>query len=274
MEGRRRWEDMEVDCLAHVFRKLSLEDLTLSVPFVCKAWLRAALDPLCWRSLNLRDLDFMPWSNFTRTFTAQYALRRFSFSGFLKLAVARSHGGAVELKFPLPFGASFRDFVYASHECPRLKTLALPNLLLADEPQIPELVGRWKELETLEMESKPSSFLEMVRQISINCGSFSGLRMWGSIKKDDVSAVVDCLPRIKHLSLSKSYLPNEQLVEIISGCRELETLRVNSCIGFEVDEEIVRRASGIKTFEHEGCKLFDESDCDMDECDPLYVHVI
>ncbi|WOK97088.1 hypothetical protein Cni_G05796 [Canna indica] len=275
MEERRRWEDMEMDCLVNIIRRLSLEDLALGVPFVCKGWQRASMEPLCWSILDFRDLDFMPWSDLTKKFTARYAVQRFSFSGFLKFALARSCGFAVELQFPLVFGASFQDLVFASEECPRLKTLVLPNILLADEPLIPQLVGKWKELEKLEMELKPSSFSEMVMQINLNCRRFSGLRMFGSIKKEDVKAIIKYLPKIKHLNLSKSYLQKEELVEIIKGCRELETLSVNNCIGFEADEEeVLRRASAIKNFENEGSKLFDESAYDMDECDPLNVLVI
>lgn len=111
-----RWEEMEMDCLVHIFQRLNLEDLALGVPFVCKAWLRASKDSLCWKVLNFRHLDFMPWSEFTKKFVAQYGVGRFSFSGLLKLAVARSRGAAVELKFPLFFGASLQDIVYASDE--------------------------------------------------------------------------------------------------------------------------------------------------------------
>ncbi|WOK99537.1 F-box/LRR-repeat protein [Canna indica] len=126
------------------------------------------------------------------------------------------------------------------------------------------------------MESKPSSFSEMVRQISLNCKNFSGLRMAGSVEAEDVSAIVTCLPMIKHLSLSKSYLAKEQLLGILNGCRELESVSVRDCIGFEADdEEILRKASGIKAFECEGSKLLDDySGYETDECDPFYIHVM
>lgn len=152
--------------------------------------------------------------------------------------------------------------------------MVLPNLLSVDEPQIPQLVGKCRQLEQLDMESKPCCFMEMVTQISLHCARFSGLTMAGSIKKEDVTAIVDYLPRIKRLNLSRSFLPREELLGIINGCRELHRLSVNNCIGFEADEEICRKASGIKVFEHEDCKLFDESVFAMDERDPLNVLVV
>lgn len=158
--------------------------------------------------------------------------------------------------------------------CPGLKKVVMPNLLLEDEVHIPELVAKWKELELLEMQSKPASFLEVVERISLNCKNFVGLRMLGSIKKDDALAIVKLLPKLKYLCLNKSYLPKEQLLLIMDGCRELERLSVKDCIGFEADEEVMKKAQGIKIFECEGSKLFDDSGYDTDECDPLYVHVI
>ncbi|RRT86117.1 hypothetical protein B296_00004489 [Ensete ventricosum] len=142
--------------------------------------------------------------------------------------------------------------------CPRLKKLVLPNLSPADEADIPKLVGKWKDLEQLEMESKPSSFLEMLSEINLHCKKFSGLKLCGSIKKEDMLAIVNLLPKLKFLCLSKSYLPREQLMGMLSGCKQLQRLTVSDCIGFEADEEVKKRGSGIKIFEHEGSKLFDD----------------
>ncbi|XP_072988202.1 F-box/LRR-repeat protein At3g48880-like [Typha latifolia] len=274
MEAERGWEEMDMDCLVNIFGRLGLEDLTLGVPFVCKTWCAAAVDPLCWRTLNLRDMDFMPWSNFAKSFVSLYSLPRFSFSGFLKFCVARSHGGAVDLEFPPLLSASSDDLLYIANECPRLQRVVLPNILSEDEPHLPEIFAKWKDLEWLEMATKPSSFLEVVTQISASCKNFVGLSMSGSIKKRDAMAIVELLPQLKCLCLNKSYLPKEELLIILSGCKNLERLSVKDCVGFELDVEVMNRGKGVGVFEREGSKLFDEFGYETDECDPLYVHVI
>ncbi|RZS11215.1 hypothetical protein BHM03_00042529, partial [Ensete ventricosum] len=71
-------EYMGVDCLVNIFRRLGLDDLTVSVPFVCTCWWRASLDPACWEALNLRSLDFTPWSQFSRSFASRYYLKTLS----------------------------------------------------------------------------------------------------------------------------------------------------------------------------------------------------
>ncbi|WOL18812.1 hypothetical protein Cni_G27609 [Canna indica] len=101
--------------------------------------------------------------------------------------------------------------------------LALPSLSAADEVEIPKLVRKWKELEEL----------EMLQEINLNCAGLSSLKMMGSIKKEDVAAIVGYLLEIKHICLDKSYFLREHLVELIDGCRELEAMSVHDCVGFE-----------------------------------------
>ncbi|KAG6508241.1 hypothetical protein ZIOFF_033614 [Zingiber officinale] len=139
----------EFQCIRFCRLRVQQKDLAIAVPFVCKSWYRASLDPSYWRHLNFRSLDFTPWNPFSRAFALRYRLHSpLSFSAFL----------------------SIQDLAYASVKCLRLKALALPdNLMLEDELRIPELVWRWKDLEHLEMETKPSSFLEAVAEIGRNC---------------------------------------------------------------------------------------------------------
>jgi hypothetical protein len=120
---------MESDCLLLIFQKLGIGDLAVSVRFVCRSWASVSLDPLCWKALNFRDLDFMPWSKFSKNFTERYSLqRRFSFSGFMKLAIHYSKGSAMEIRFPLVFGATTEDLNYATNRQALLKLAHLIRL--------------------------------------------------------------------------------------------------------------------------------------------------
>lgn len=280
----KRWEDMEPDCLLAIFQRLPLEDLTLGAPFVCKSWHKASLDPLCWTNLNFQASAFASGGKFSKKFGENYAISAFSISGLVKLAVARSCGLAVVLKFPLMYKASINDLILASNmyvlyiylvngtrstlevvvdlvsclcRCPQLKALALPSLMPEDELRIPQLIGKWEDLEELEMELKPSCFVALMEEISVKCKKFTGLKMSGSIQRSDALAIVDFAPRLKWLDLSGSYLPEEELVVVMKGCGEIERLSVKCCIGFQVDGDVLEMGSGIKEFDHEGSKLCD-----------------
>ena len=110
-------------------------------------------------------------------------------------------------------------------------------------------------LNTLEMASKPSSFLELLAQMSSHCVKFTGLKMSGHIQKEDSYALVHSLPKLEYLNLGKSCMTKNELMMIIEGLKEMKKLIVNECVGFQVDDEVKKRSFGIQTFQHEGCEL-------------------
>ncbi|KAJ6796595.1 F-box/LRR-repeat protein-like [Iris pallida] len=268
MEVERRWEDLGMDCLASIFSKLDLEDLTLSVPFVCKPWLEASMDVQCWRVLNLRDIDLMPWSGFSARFKQAYSAKRFSFAGFMKNLIDRSRGSAVELAFPSERFASLQELEYASTNCSKLKVLGLPNMFQQEDKHLPGFIRKWKDLEFLTMARKPSSFVEMVEQIGLHCKNFKGLSLSGTVVDDeDAFAIVEHLPKLRHLVVRGCPLSKRQLLLILDGCRELEVVDVSNCTGFVADDEIKKAASFVKEFKCEGAKMEEDY---MDLYDDVY----
>ncbi|KAJ4825713.1 hypothetical protein Tsubulata_001211, partial [Turnera subulata] len=55
MEGRK-WEDLEKGCLVNVLGRVGMESLLLDVPFVCKSWYRAGLEPKRWEQIGSASL--------------------------------------------------------------------------------------------------------------------------------------------------------------------------------------------------------------------------
>ncbi|KAG0477074.1 hypothetical protein HPP92_013915 [Vanilla planifolia] len=257
----RSWEEMPLDCLVNIFSKVGLDNLATAVPFVCKSWSRASADPICWRILDLRRLDFKSSSPFASSFVSLFPLCRFSFSGFLKLALARSRGTAVDLRVP---SVSKEDLFLASNSCPKLKNLALPLLASEEEEQqVLQLVEKCKDLEVLEMDSKPS--------VSARVGEAD----WDPLQQLPRAEA----PRLDHeggrrggrefpsklsfLDLSNCRLGREELLAIVAGCRDLRRLCVKDCVGFDADDEVRRRGTDIEVFEFEGSKV--EEECDNGE---------
>ncbi|KAG0477073.1 hypothetical protein HPP92_013914 [Vanilla planifolia] len=162
---------------------------------------------------------------------------------------------------------SLEELVLASIECPRLKVLALPILSPSEEVHLPKLMNKWKHLQKLEMESKPNNFTEMVKTIGMHCGEFCGLTVSGTIGSEDALAIVDHLPNIHCLDFSRSFLVKEGLLTILTGCKGLERLNVDDCVGFDgEDREVLAMASAIKDFSNKRCKLYYEhvdEECDL-----------
>ncbi|CAM0875770.1 unnamed protein product [Alopecurus aequalis] len=275
------WGEMETDCLVHVFRRLPLEDLAAAAPLVCRGWRRAAADPSLWRALDLRHdhiARFMPWGALAAAFARRYGVARFTFAGFLRLCLARAAGSVSRLALPPMLSSPAAvELDRVAADCPRLRRLALPPLLSsADEARLPELIPRWRLLQHLELESKPSSFPAVAAQLGAHCPDFSSLKTSGAIKPEDAAAMAASLPGLRTLCLDSSYLPRQELLTILAGCRQLVEFSARNCVGFnDKDDEVIGRGAGIERFHIGGSRFADDAMMVGDEfCDSSYVDVM
>ncbi|XP_042507804.1 F-box/LRR-repeat protein At3g48880-like [Macadamia integrifolia] len=265
MEGRN-WEELNTDCLVKVLERVGMESLILDVPFVCKSWYRASLNPECWKTLRfpvgIRDEPWMwVFDQFTDRFMDEYQLEKFSVTGFVKLLLTRSRRSAVTILLPAHCTSEALELV--SNECPALKFLGMPfDLVQAHGELIPTLVSKWKDLQQLHLGSTRVCFKEILTEISSNCENFNGLSVSGYVGNEEASAITNLLPKIKYLWLRRNTtVPRESLQMILEGCKDLVLLDARNCFGFQAeDEEILKMASHIKTFMVEGSCLEDEDD--------------
>ncbi|KAJ8627347.1 hypothetical protein MRB53_020654 [Persea americana] len=256
MVETRKWEEMDMDCLVCIFERLRLEDLILGVPFLCKSWYQASTNPLLWKVLNFNQLDLHPTSPFVEIFKQEYRVLKFSFTGFLKFTVSRSSRSAVELRVPSldVTYVQLEDLAYISNECPSLKIVCLAHTLLSEvDKYFPRCITNWRDLQKLHMQVKPNSFAQIVVEIGSHCKNFFELKTRGPFTFEEANVIAAWLPNIKYLHLCKCSITRESLLIILKGCKELEILDVRNCKGFDVDEEILKLSSNIKTFDYEGC---------------------
>ncbi|XP_010654933.1 F-box/LRR-repeat protein At3g48880-like [Vitis vinifera] len=251
-----------MDCLINIFERLELQELILGVAFVCKSWHRASVSPQCWKTLNMDKLNFAPSSSpFVTTFCHQYAIHNFSVSGFLTLALSR--GGPAVVELILPAICTLEKLIYASNMCPCLRVLGLPmhivkhnnSIDLFSDEEMTQFLGlfnKWKDLEYLHLREYQSYTREVLLAIKLHCKNFVGIKKIGLMGDDEASAIAAVLPGLKQLTVTSSATPalmiRESLKEILEGCRELEVLVINDCCGFEVDEEILKMTSHIRSF--------------------------
>ncbi|XP_061992359.1 F-box/LRR-repeat protein At3g48880-like [Rosa rugosa] len=271
MEDERKWEELEVDCLMNIFGRVGMESLLLDVPFVCKSWYKATLDPSCWQYLTFPDLtvdrylDFDEdgyWCTLIKRFVDEYRLdeSRFSVTAFVKFIISRSKGKAIYLR--LSPCASEDVLKNAADECPALKLLSLPSRLVNRNASIiQEIIGKWTNLEYLVLGSS-YNLENFLGQISIHCKNLCLLSVANAdIGKDEAMAIVNLLPKLKQLILKKANIDRDDLVTLLQGCNELVLLDVSNCIGFdEEDEEIAKLASHIANFSSQGSTLYDDDD--------------
>ncbi|XP_043705132.1 F-box/LRR-repeat protein At3g48880-like [Telopea speciosissima] len=278
----RNWAELNTDCLIKVFEMVGLESLTLEIPFVCKSWYKASLNPQCWKILRFppslcEDEDSWWYDDgFIGRFMDEYRIQNFSVTG------CYMHGSYTFGPTPFQdfFGelaklqqvGSVRDYQSKFEKllskvgrlppsrCPSLKYLGLPsNLLSVHGELIQELISKWKDLQQLFLGDTEFSFKEILIQISLNCKNFNGLSAKGYVGNKEASAIATLLPNINYLWLKETTLPLESLKMILLGCRELVLLDARNCEGFEAeDDEILKMASHIKTFMTEGSCEYEE----------------
>lgn len=92
----------------------------------------------------------------------------------------------------------------------------------------------------------------MLSQISLHCKNFVSLKVKRkpTIGNEKASAIVTFLPNLKYLVMKKASIERESLVMILRGCKKLVHFDVSNCIGFKVDEEMLKLASHITKFEY------------------------
>ncbi|XP_022764557.1 putative F-box/LRR-repeat protein 23 [Durio zibethinus] len=262
-EQQRNWKDMETDCLINVLGRVGMESLLLYVPFVCKSWHRASLNPMCWKTLifpKIKDDRFDLDYTFRERLMDTYQIKKFSVTAFIKSIVDRSHGNATTLF--LPEGCSEEALKYVADKCSALKQLGLPaDIRFEQSLAIQELIEKSKNLEYLLLRSF-FNLKEVLAQVSLNCHNLLGLGIFNAlIKEDEAMAIVTLLPKITHLFLRGAHMYQENLVTILQGCKQLVHLDVRDCIGFdEDDDEILKLASFITKFKCEGSTLYDYDD--------------
>ncbi|KAJ8627349.1 hypothetical protein MRB53_020656 [Persea americana] len=139
---------------------------------------------------------------------------------------------------------------------PSLKIVSLPHTLLSEvDKYFPRCIANWRDLQILHLQVKPNSFVQIVVEIGSHCKNFFELKMRGPFTFKEANAIAAWLPNIKYLHLINCSITRESLLIILKGCKELEILDIRYCKGFDVDEEILKLSSNIKTFDHEACTI-------------------
>ncbi|WKA11817.1 hypothetical protein VitviT2T_029279 [Vitis vinifera] len=256
-----------MDILVNVFGRVGMESLLLDVPFVCKPWYKASREPQCWEDLIFPEYikpddiwgEDSPDRGFSERLVTTYQ-ENLSVTAFMRFIVNRSCGCATIIK--LPKDCTEEALEYIANECPRLKALDVVFNNFSMEDIIPKL-SKWKSLELMRLGKFHVGLFHMksvLPQIGLHCNNFIWLSApHASIEKDEASAIVASLPRLKYLDLHYSFFEKEALVMILQGCKKLVHLDVRKCFGFcDDDAEILELASHIPVFMCEGSGIIPE----------------
>nr|XP_011461970.1 PREDICTED: F-box/LRR-repeat protein At3g48880-like [Fragaria vesca subsp. vesca] len=296
-QEKRRWEEMNEDCLANAFSRTGMKSLLLAIPFVCKSWYKASLSPECWTCLffpdyvptpllvsTVEEIEMGPQSfgTFYEKFIDEYGIdkSRFSITGFVKLVVGRSKGKATELELPM-YGtkAALR---YVANVCPLLRHLSFQDDLVIFKHSriLPQVIGKWKFLESLSL--RPRLVVNDEQKRDGNCWT----RYFQELLAPDILSRNNVLERIiaqigthcKHfrqLNLIQTHLHQDGALAIANFLPHLQIIVAVGCI-IQRDSisTIVRGCKELRVFYAKESTGFDEDGRQtgkvvLEDCVPL-----
>ncbi|KAF3793368.1 F-box/LRR-repeat protein [Nymphaea thermarum] len=210
---RKGWEDLPIDILVNVFKRVRFDDLVIGVPVVCKHWHEASKDPSCWQ-----HLDFLQyWYRISpRICSVHHGSAPFHQA--LAFAISQSRQSMVSIKFPEMEWES-RDLLCLANSCPNIEHLSLlfPKVLYAEEFSL--AISKLTKLRSMEVDDGAISS-ELLKQINAVCKDFTRLKVLGNVTVDIASAIFNHLPNLRHLDLSYCSFCHETLQLVQKRCRE------------------------------------------------------
>ncbi|KAF6143780.1 hypothetical protein GIB67_016701 [Kingdonia uniflora] len=225
---RRKWEELNRDCLVNILGRLGIEELVFDIPFVCKSWYKTSLDPECWKSLNFYEVSFIDnfsflGKSFKKKYIDHYKVGNFMVDRFVEFVVNRSRGSATSVALP-EYSTTNKTLEYIVDGCPKLRMLNVPMSL----NDLGSKLVEWKHLECLTIVGYGISQTEVIKQISLNCKNLKALFIGTQINKEDALAL-GTMPKLNYLGLRGCLIYHEDLLLVLKGCVKLEFLDLGNC---------------------------------------------
>ncbi|GAB2290671.1 hypothetical protein Dimus_024946 [Dionaea muscipula] len=226
----RRWDDLIPDALGLIIKKLPLKDILTVVTRVCKSWRKAVQGPYCWQ-----EIDIYEWS----TECEPEMLDR-----MLRLLIGRSCGSLRQLHV----GCVNDDqlFSFIAENASSLQKLVLRRSEISNSIVI-QLVEKFSTLSSLDLSYCYQIRADALEAIGKHCKSLISLswNMHPIVLEDrpshveEAHAIANTMPKLKHLELAYVHIDVGSVLDILSGCRELETLDLRGCWDVKLDKKFL-----------------------------------
>ncbi|EPS73446.1 hypothetical protein M569_01310, partial [Genlisea aurea] len=228
----RKWEELLPDALGLIFKNLSLHEVLMVVPRVCKSWARAVNGPYCWQ-----EIDIVEWS---KTSNPEYVHR------MLQLLIDRSCGSLQKLA--VAGLSSDRSLMFIANHARWLKTLRLPRSDISDS-MMEQVAARLPHITNLDLSYCINIGARGLEVVGKSCRSLTTLRrvmhpldVIEKLSQDEEAlAIARTMPRLKHLEIAYLLVETSSVLEILESCKGLELLDVRGCWSVNLDQESLKK---------------------------------
>ncbi|KAG8368046.1 hypothetical protein BUALT_Bualt15G0004700 [Buddleja alternifolia] len=258
------WEALPSLALLNIFCRTSIRDRSHNIPFVCTSWAHAARHPLCWASMNAE--------NNTTSSAADHAFVMGSypydltfvdpFDGWcspdprrgvasLQGLIGRAGGGAaVTSLYFFPFRSSAAapsndDAILRliAQYCPNLKHISFHGSYNASQEAIFGIFHSCTKLELVDFSNSPYFNPLILGELSSCCPNIRGLRRNGDLEPLFSYSLITGFPSLRLLNIAYSTLVDKDLLNIVTGCKELCYLDITGCHSLAYYMHIIKGAS-------------------------------
>lgn len=227
----RKWDELIPDALGLIFRNLSLHEVLMVVPRVCKSWRRVVMGPYCYQEINIEE-----WS---RNRKPEVIDR------MLLLLISRSSGSL--RKLCVSGLTSDQSIWFIANHAQSLQTLRLPRCEIHDSTMV-DIAGKFSTITVLDLSYCINIGARALEAIGSHCKSLTKLRrimhpleVVAKLSQDDEAlAIATSMPGLKHLEIAYLLVDTLSIIEIVKNCKQLEFLDIRGCWDVNLDEGFMK----------------------------------
>ncbi|CAG7890724.1 unnamed protein product [Brassica rapa] len=209
-ENMPKWEKMDKDMLANIFKKLDMVDVIMGASRVCITWFLASHNKTIWNTIKLNDFDSIVLDNSSNPHLQDNNNARKHLYNLKEILIEIN-------KFSR---AAPVDFFFNVNT----------NVLVEDLEIISN--GKWKNLQTLIITkiTKDGDLNHELKAIAENCKNLTTIKVAYALDQELANIIVGKLPNLKSLSFRSTSVSVEAVKSLIIGLHNLKSLNLSHCV--------------------------------------------
>ncbi|XP_074267288.1 F-box protein SKIP19-like [Silene latifolia] len=243
VEQVRNWLALPCDLMLLILMKVGSFGILESAQFVCKVWYTLCKEPVLWRIIHIRNIEFDP------DMLLVYEKMVFN-------AIDRSAGGLIGLSIE-GFGSD-ELCSYIPSQSSQLKHLRLANCNdISFDKALVEALKKLSSLEELELtlcdfeKGAPVSVINSCPCLTTFKFNNLGSKSPYVNNDEEALAIAASMPQLRHLQLIGNNMTNVGLTAILDSCLRLQSIDLRACYHLDLEGDLGKRLSEqIKDLRH------------------------
>ncbi|CAN7075880.1 unnamed protein product [Brassica oleracea var. botrytis] len=232
-ENIPKWEKMDKDMLANIFKKLDVVDVVMGASRVCITWFLASHNKTIWNTIKLNDFDSIVLDNSSNPHLQDnnngrkhlYSLREI-------LIEINNFSRAAPVDFFFNIDVLVEDLAIISDGFPNIRKLALRIQKIQNLNSFASSFSKWKNLQTLIITkiTKDGDLNHELKAIAENCRNLTTIKIAYALDQELANIIAGKLSNLKSLSFRCTYVSVEAVKSLIIGLHNLKSLNLSHCV--------------------------------------------